>query len=78
MKYAAEMASDCMTYIQSFMEIIIGIQAILSCCLKNLRGCNVSTIDGKDLYSRRSDGLRWHVCIYEEESYRSVQAFRSC
>jgi hypothetical protein len=36
-------------YIQSFMNIGKGVQAILRFCLSNLRGCNVGIIDGRDL-----------------------------
>jgi hypothetical protein len=31
------------------MKIVIDVQAILRSCLRNLRGCNVGIIDGKDL-----------------------------
>jgi hypothetical protein len=48
MKYTAEMASDGLIYIPSFMKIGTGIQAILWFCL-NLRGCNVGITDGSDL-----------------------------
>jgi hypothetical protein len=41
MKYAEEMALFGMIYIPSFMNIDIGVQAILTVFLRNLRGCNV-------------------------------------
>jgi hypothetical protein len=31
------------------MNIGIGVQAILRYCLRNLRGCNVGIIEGRDL-----------------------------
>jgi hypothetical protein len=56
---AIEMASGGMIYVPSFMEIYTGIQAILRLCLRNLRGCDVCIIDGRDL---RCTLLRWlHV-----------------
>jgi hypothetical protein len=46
MKYAVEMASCGMIYLQSFMNIGTGVQAILRFRLRNLRGCNVGITDG--------------------------------
>jgi hypothetical protein len=47
MNYAVEMASGDIN--TNFMKIRTGIQAILSSCLSNLRGCNVGITDGWDL-----------------------------
>jgi hypothetical protein len=44
------------TYIPSFMKIGIGIQAILTFYLRNLRDCNVGITDGRDLWITP---LRW-------------------
>jgi hypothetical protein len=43
------MASGGMIYVPSLMKIGIGVQAILRVCLRNLRGCNASITDGRDL-----------------------------
>jgi hypothetical protein len=56
MIYADEMASCDMIYLPSFMKIATGVHAILRFCLRNLKGCNVSTTDGMDL---RGAALRW-------------------
>jgi hypothetical protein len=37
------------TYIPSFTKIDTGVQVILRFCLRNLRGCNVGIIHGKNL-----------------------------
>jgi hypothetical protein len=47
--YAVEMATFGMIYIRGFVKIGTGVQAILRFCLRNLRGCNVSVTDGRDL-----------------------------
>jgi hypothetical protein len=47
--YAIDMASGGMIYIQSFMKIGTGVEAILRFCLRNLRGCNVGITDGRVL-----------------------------
>jgi uncharacterized protein YraI len=49
MLYAVEMASCCMIYLPSFMNIATGVQAILRFCLRNLRGCDVGITGGRDL-----------------------------
>jgi hypothetical protein len=59
MLYAVEMTPDDMVFtyqvshgmifIQSFMKICAGVQAILRFCFRNLRGCNVGITDGRDL-----------------------------
>jgi hypothetical protein len=49
MMHAIEMGSGGMIYIQRFMKIGTGVQAILRFYLRNLRGCNVGITDGKDL-----------------------------
>jgi hypothetical protein len=51
MVYAVEMASCGMIYLPGFMKIAIGVQAILRFLLRNLKGCNVGTADGRDLGS---------------------------
>jgi hypothetical protein len=38
-----------MIYIQRFMKIGTGVQAILRFRLSNLKGCNIGIIDGNDL-----------------------------
>jgi hypothetical protein len=43
--YNVEMTSCGMIYIPSFMDIYIGVQAIVRFCLINLRGCNVGIFD---------------------------------
>jgi hypothetical protein len=48
-KYAVEMASCGMINTPSFMKIGAVLQAILRFGLRNLRGCNVGIIDGRDL-----------------------------
>jgi hypothetical protein len=47
---AVEMTSCNMIYVQSFMKICAGTQAILRFCLRNLRGCDVGITDGKDFW----------------------------
>jgi hypothetical protein len=47
--YAVEIDSCDMIHVPIFMQIGTGVQAILRFCLCNLRGCNVGTIDVKDL-----------------------------
>jgi hypothetical protein len=50
MMYAVEMVSDGMIYIYiKFHEIVTGVQAMLSFCLRNLRGWNVGITDGRYL-----------------------------
>jgi hypothetical protein len=49
MKYTAEMASDAMICISTFLKIGIGVQAIFGFCLRNSRGCNVGISKVKDL-----------------------------
>jgi uncharacterized protein YraI len=56
MMYAIERASCGMMYVPSFMKIAAGVQAILRFCVRNLKGCNVSITNGRDL---RSAPLRW-------------------
>lgn len=41
MKYVAEVASDGMIHVPSFINTGRGFQAILRFCLRNLNGCNV-------------------------------------
>jgi hypothetical protein len=48
MKCSAEMGSGAMIYLRSFMEIGIGVQAILRIFLCNLNGRNVDITDGRD------------------------------
>jgi hypothetical protein len=48
-RYTAEMASDGMIYLPSFMKSGAGVQAILRFCLSNLNVCNVCISDGKEL-----------------------------
>jgi hypothetical protein len=36
-----------------FMKIGTGVGAILSSCLRNVKGCDAGTIDGKELRGRR-------------------------
>jgi hypothetical protein len=36
-------------YVPRCMKIGIGVQAILKCCLRNLRGCSVGITGGRDL-----------------------------
>jgi hypothetical protein len=48
MKYAVEMVSCGIICIPSFMKIDTGVQVILRFCLRNLRGYNVGTADGRD------------------------------
>jgi hypothetical protein len=48
MKSAAEIGSDCMIYIQNFMKIDTGVQAISYFSIRNLRGCNVGITDEWD------------------------------
>jgi hypothetical protein len=47
--YIVEMALCGMIYIQSFMKLGIGVQAILSFGFRNLWGCNVIITDMRDL-----------------------------
>jgi hypothetical protein len=47
--YAVEMASRGMIFLPSFMNICIGVQAVLRFYLNNSKGCNVGINDGKDL-----------------------------
>jgi hypothetical protein len=48
-KYAVEMASGVTIYLPSFMAIGSGIQVILKLYLSNLRGCDINTINGREL-----------------------------
>jgi hypothetical protein len=43
------MASYDKIYMPSFIKIGAGVQAIIKFCPTNLRGYNISTIDGRDL-----------------------------
>jgi hypothetical protein len=45
--YAVEMALYGMIYLRSFMKIGAGVQAILSFCLRNFKGCYVGITDGR-------------------------------
>jgi hypothetical protein len=59
MKYAVEIASCGMIYVPRFMKIGTGIQAILRFGLRNLRGYNFCTTDGRNFLITL---LRWaHV-----------------
>jgi hypothetical protein len=49
MRYTVEMASSGLIYIQSFMKIDAGVQALLSFRYRNSRDCNVGISDGRDL-----------------------------
>jgi hypothetical protein len=31
------------------MKIVTGLQAVLTLCLRNVNGCNVSILDGKEI-----------------------------
>jgi hypothetical protein len=57
--YAVEMSSSGMIYLQIFMNIGSGFQAILRFCLRNLKGCNVGITDRGIYEVRRCGGLRW-------------------
>jgi hypothetical protein len=48
-EYIIEVISNGTIYISSFIKIGTGVQAILSFCLSNLKGCNVGITDGRDL-----------------------------
>jgi hypothetical protein len=54
--YAVEMASWGMIYFPSCMKTGTGVQAILTICLRNLKGCNIGITNGRDL---QSTPLRW-------------------
>jgi hypothetical protein len=47
--YVVEMASCGMIYLPSFMKIGRGVQTILRVCLSDVRLCDVSITDGRDL-----------------------------
>jgi hypothetical protein len=47
--YVVDMAFCDMIYLQSFVKVGTGVQAILRFCLRNLRGCDVGITDGRDL-----------------------------
>jgi hypothetical protein len=49
MENTIEMASYGVMYLQSFMNIGTGVQAVWRFCLRNLRGCNIGITDGKHL-----------------------------
>jgi hypothetical protein len=49
MEYAVEIDSCGMIYMPCFMKIGTGVQAVLRCRPRNLRGCNVGITDGMDL-----------------------------
>jgi uncharacterized protein YraI len=49
MKCTVEMVSCGVIYAPSFMKIGRGVEATVSFCLKNLRGCNVGITDASDL-----------------------------
>jgi hypothetical protein len=49
MKYTVEMCPEGTIYIQSFMKIGTGIQAILKFCLSNLNVRTVAITHGRDL-----------------------------
>jgi hypothetical protein len=51
MKHAVEMASCGMIYLPSFMNIATGVQAILRCYLRNLKGCNTGITGGRDFFN---------------------------
>jgi hypothetical protein len=54
--FAFEMAACGMIHLQCFMKIGAGVQAILRCVLRNLRGCNVDITDGRNVLITP---LRW-------------------
>jgi hypothetical protein len=47
--YVADITSGGMTYITGFMKIGKSAEEILRFCLRNLKGCNVCTTDGRNL-----------------------------
>jgi hypothetical protein len=49
MMHSADMASCSTIYFHSFMKIGTGVQAILSFCLRNLRGSNAGNTERGDL-----------------------------
>jgi hypothetical protein len=49
MKCAIEMCSGGMIHEPSFMKISTGVRTTLRFCLRNLRGCNDGTTDGREL-----------------------------
>jgi hypothetical protein len=49
MKYAIDMNSCVMIFIQSFMKIDAGVQALLRFGFSNLRGCSFGITEEKDL-----------------------------
>jgi hypothetical protein len=50
MKCATEMGSGGMAYLPTFMKTGRGVKVILRFCLSILKGCNVGTTDGEDLW----------------------------
>jgi hypothetical protein len=50
MMYAVEMISCGLIYIHSVMKIGTGVQGILRCRLRSLKGCNVGITVGRDLW----------------------------
>jgi hypothetical protein len=49
MVYAVEMPSCRMIFLPSFTKIGTGVQATLQFCLRNLRGSNTGTAEGRNL-----------------------------
>jgi hypothetical protein len=49
MMYAVEMPSCGMIFLQSFMKISAGFQAILWFCFNNLNNCKAGITDGEEL-----------------------------
>lgn len=54
-----QMASRGMIYIQTFMNIGAGVQAMLRFNLRSFNGCNVCVTDGRGFKTHRWDGLKW-------------------
>jgi hypothetical protein len=59
--YAVEMSSCGTIFLPNFMQIGIGVQALLRFCLSNLEGCNVGITGGRDLCSSPLSGGM--ICI---------------
>jgi hypothetical protein len=48
-KCAVKMVSCAIIFILSFVKTDPGVQTILRFCFRNLRGCHIGIVDGRDL-----------------------------
>jgi hypothetical protein len=65
-------------YIPSFLQSIMGFQAILKFCLSSLKGCEVVIIDGRDLWSKQLKWAQvaWYSTKFHDDRFRHLSNIR--